>query len=32
MLGSKRKQKDVGKFLVKNNIDVVAGQEAWERE
>ena len=30
-LGSERKQKEVGELLVKNNIDVVAGQEYWEK-
>ena len=31
-LGSECKQKEVGELLTKNNIDVVAGQESWERE
>ena len=31
-LGSERKQKEVEELLAKNNIDVVAGQESWERE
>ena len=26
------KQKEVGEYLVKNDIDVVAGQESWEKE
>ena len=30
-LGSDRKQKEVGVVLDKNSIDVVAGQESWER-
>ena len=30
-LGSERKQKEVEELLAKNNIDVVAGQESWER-
>ena len=31
-LGSECKQKEVGELLTKNNLDVVAGQESWERE
>ena len=31
-LGSEHKQKEVEELLAKNNIDVVAGQESWERE
>ena len=31
-LGSERKQKEVGELLDRNNIDVVAGQESWEKE
>ena len=31
-LGSERKQKEIGELLTKNSIDVVAGQESWERE
>ena len=31
-LSSERKQKEDGGLLVKNNIDVVAGQESWESE
>ena len=31
-LCSERKQKEVGKVLAKNNIDIVAGQESWEKE
>ena len=31
-LGSERKQKEIGELLTKNGIDVVAGQESWERE
>ena len=31
-MGSERKQKEVEELLVRNNIDVVAGQESWERE
>ena len=31
-LCSERKQKEVRELLVKNNIDVLAGQESWERE
>ena len=26
------KQKEVGKLLPKHNLDVVAGQESWEKE
>ena len=31
-LGSECKQKEVGELLTKNSIDVVAGQESWERK
>ena len=31
-LCSERKQKEVGELLQVNNIDVVAGQESWEKE
>ena len=31
-LSSERKQKEAGEYLVKNDIDVVAGQESWEKE
>ena len=31
-LGSECKQKEIGELLTKNNIDVVAGHESWERE
>ena len=31
-LGSERKQTEIGELLTKNSIDVVAGQESWERE
>ena len=31
-LGSERKLKEVGELLAKNNVDVVASQESWERE
>ena len=31
-LGSESKQKEIGELLTKNSIDVVAGQESWERE
>ena len=31
-LGSERKQNEIGELLTKNSIDVVAGQESWERE
>ena len=31
-LCSERKQKEVRKLLVDNNIDIVAGQESWEKE
>ena len=31
-LGSERKQKEIGEVLDKNSIDVVAGQESWEKE
>ena len=31
-LGSECKQKEIGGLLTKNSIDVVAGQESWERE
>ena len=31
-LCSERKQKEVGKLLLKLNLDVVAGQESWEKE
>ena len=31
-LCSERKQKEVGELLKVNNIDVVAGQESWEKE
>ena len=29
---SERKQKEVGQVLEKLNLDVVAGQESWERD
>ena len=29
---SRRKQKEIGEVLNKNSIDVVAGQESWEKE
>ena len=31
-LGSERKQNEIGELLTKNSIDVVTGQESWERE
>ena len=31
-LCSERKQKEVGELLANNNIDIVAGQESWEKE
>ena len=31
-LCSERKQKEVGEVLQVNNIDVVTGQESWEKE
>ena len=31
-LCSDRKQKEVGELLVKHNLDIVAGQESWEKE
>ena len=31
-LCSDPKQKEVGKWLAKHNLDVVAGQESWEKE
>ena len=31
-LGSERKQKEIGEVLDKDGIDVVAGQESWEKE
>ena len=31
-LCSDRKQKEVGQLLVKHNVEVVAGQESWEKE
>ena len=31
-LCSDRKQKEVGELLAKHNLDVVAGQESWEKE
>ena len=31
-LCSERKQKEVGEVLANNNIDIVAGQESWEKE
>ena len=31
-LCSECKQKEVGELLVENNIDIVAGQESWEKE
>ena len=31
-LCSERKQKEVVDYLVKHDIDVVAGQESWEKE
>ena len=31
-LGSECKQKEAEELLAKNNMDVVAGQESWERE
>ena len=30
-LCSDRKQKEIGELLVKHNLDVVAGQESWEK-
>ena len=27
-----RKLKEIGEFLAKHNLDVVAGQESWEKE
>ena len=27
-----RKQKEIGELLAKHNLDVVAGQESWEKE
>ena len=32
LLCSERKQKEVGELLLKLNLDVVAGQESWEKE
>ena len=32
VLCSDRKQKEFGELLVKHNLDVVAGQESWEKE
>ena len=32
VLCSDRKQKEVGELLAKHNLDVVAGQESWEKE
>ena len=29
---SQRKQKEVARVLEKNNIDICAGQESWEKE
>ena len=31
-LSSERKQKEIGELLTRNCIDVVAGQESWEKE
>ena len=31
-LCSECKQKEVGEVLAKNNVDIVAGQESWEKE
>ena len=31
-LCSERKQKEIGELLQVNNIDIVAGQESWEKE
>ena len=31
-LCSERKQKEVGELLLKPNLDVVVGQESWEKE
>ena len=31
-MGSECKQKEIGELLTKTSIDVVAGQESWERE
>ena len=31
-LCSDRKQKEIGELLVKHNLDVVVGQESWEKE
>ena len=31
-LCSDRKQKEIGELLDKHNLDVVAGQESWEKE
>ena len=31
-LCSDRKQKEVGELLAKHNLDIVAGQESWEKE
>ena len=31
-LGSDRKQKEISELLLKHGIDVVAGQESWEKE
>ena len=31
-LCSDRKQKEIGEVLANNNIDIVAGQESWEKE
>ena len=31
-LCSDRKQKEIGELLAKNNLEVVAGQESWEKE
>ena len=31
-LCSDRKQKEIGELLAKHNLDVVAGQESWEKE
>ena len=31
-LCSERKQKEVGEVLAKNGIDIVAGQESWEKD
>ena len=32
LMGSERKQKEVAEILSRLNIDIVAGQESWERE